>query len=66
MLREGAGAFLGLFLNLLRRENKVKELLVTIGLLILGVIIASLILSDGGVMGAVKDLFINQVQLLAD
>ena len=43
-----------------------KELLVTIGLLILGVIIASLILSDGGVMGAVKDLFINQVQFLAD
>ena len=66
MLKEGAGAFLGLFLNLLRRENKVKELLVTIGLVILGVVIASLILSDGGVMGAVKDLFINQVQFLAD
>ena len=43
-----------------------KELIVVIGLVLLGVIIAALILSGDGLMGVAKDLFVNQVQYLAD
>jgi len=42
-----------------------KELIITIGLVILGVIIASLILSDTGLIGSTKDLFVNQIQYLS-
>ena len=44
----------------------IKELLVTIGLVMLGAVIAMLILSNTGIMGAVKDLFINQITFIAD
>jgi len=43
-----------------------KEMIVVIGLCLLGVLIATLILGSGGIMGAVKDLFVEQVQFLAD
>ncbi len=42
-----------------------KDLLVAVALLVLGVIIARLILSPEGLMGAAGGLFTRQIQYLA-
>ncbi len=42
-----------------------KDLVVVIALLVLGVILARLILSPEGLMGAARSLFTNQIQFLA-
>lgn len=42
-----------------------KDLIVTIALLILGVIIAGLILSQTGLLGAARDLFLRQISAFA-
>ena len=42
-----------------------KDLLVSVALLILAVIIARLILSSEGLMGAAKDLFTGQIRFLS-
>ena len=41
-----------------------KDLIVTLALLMLGIFLAGLILSETGLLGAAKGLFLNQVQYL--
>lgn len=52
-----------------KKEEQMKELIVVIGLAILGCIIFSLILgsdSDRGLKGAITDQFVQEVEYLSD